>query len=111
MVVVAVAGGTGVDYTSIDALAKVLKRYLIDTIISTIKISNDESSRVQLNLIEAAEKSGTVKRRHPLCISVIVDVENMKAAIPGDGNTPIVFTYTVDMAKFVAASLELPKWL
>ena len=43
-------------------------------------------------------------------ISVVVDVENMKAAIPRDGNTPIVFTYTVDVAKFVAASLELPKW-
>jgi hypothetical protein len=34
----------------------------------------------------------------------------MKAAIPGEGNTPIVFTYTTDVAKFVAASLELPKW-
>lgn len=43
-------------------------------------------------------------------LSVIVDVENMKAAIPGEGNTPIVFTYTADVAKFVAASLDLPKW-
>jgi hypothetical protein len=43
-------------------------------------------------------------------ISVIVDVENMKAAIPGEGDTPIVFTYTTDVANFVAASLELPKW-
>ena len=54
-----------VDYTSVDALAEVLKRHLVDTIISTMKISSDESSKAQLNLIEAAEKSGTVKRFAP----------------------------------------------
>ncbi|KAK5651245.1 hypothetical protein OQA88_12653 [Cercophora sp. LCS_1] len=39
-----------------------------------------------------------------------VDIANNKAAIPGSGNTPIVFTHTTDVAKFVAASLDLPKW-
>ena len=43
-------------------------------------------------------------------ISVIVDVENMRAAIPGEGNTPMIFTHTADIAKFMAASLDLPKW-
>lgn len=54
-----------VDYTSVDALARVLKENVVDTIISTMQIRNDETSKSQLNLIEAAEKSGTVKRFAP----------------------------------------------
>jgi hypothetical protein len=54
-----------VDYTSVDALSKALKEYDIDTIISTMHIGSDEGSKSQLNLIEAAEKSGTVKRFAP----------------------------------------------
>ena len=43
-------------------------------------------------------------------LSFAIDVANKKAAIPGTGNEPIAFTYTYDMAKFVAAFLEEPKW-
>lgn len=32
------------------------------------------------------------------------------ADIPGDGNTPIVFTTTKDIGRFVAASIDLDKW-
>ena len=39
-----------------------------------------------------------------------VDVGNRAAAIPGSGDIPIVFTYTRDVAKVVAASLDLEKW-
>lgn len=42
--------------------------------------------------------------------SAFVDMENNAAAIPGSGNVPVVFTYTFDIAKFAAASLQLPKW-
>lgn len=41
---------------------------------------------------------------------IVVDIEYNKAAIPGDGNTPVTFTHTFDVAEFVAASLELPSW-
>ncbi|KIN00730.1 hypothetical protein OIDMADRAFT_42516 [Oidiodendron maius Zn] len=157
-----------VDYNSIDSLTIVLKEHGIDTIISTMQVGNEDSSNSQLNLIDAAEKSGTVKRFAPSefgidCMearkinfafpfaayriaaidklrvtsleytsfltgvfldyfgmphaptylsgfSIIVDVVNMKAAIPGEGNTPIVFTYTADVATFVAASLDLAAW-
>ncbi|CZR69440.1 uncharacterized protein PAC_19340 [Phialocephala subalpina] len=127
-----------------------------------LQILGDETSNSLLNLIEAASKSGTLKRFAPSefgvdglpfpftafkvaaieklratpsleyaifitgffldfygmphaptympGVSVIVDVENMKAAIPGEGNTPTVFTYTKDVAEFIAASLDLPKW-
>lgn len=43
-------------------------------------------------------------------ISFVMDMQSKVAAIPGDGNTPVVFTYTYDVAKFVVASLDLPKW-
>ena len=39
-----------------------------------------------------------------------LDIPNNAAAIPGSGNTPAVFTHTSDVARFVAASLGLPKW-
>ncbi|KAM5343777.1 hypothetical protein ACJ41O_012314 [Fusarium nematophilum] len=35
---------------------------------------------------------------------------NKHAAIPGDGKQNMTFTYTKDVAKFVAAALDLPKW-
>ncbi|GME52454.1 unnamed protein product [Neofusicoccum parvum] len=41
---------------------------------------------------------------------MVIDIENRMAAIPGDGNIPISFTYSFDMAKFVVASLDLDEW-
>ncbi|KAF9634762.1 putative nmra-like family protein [Lasiodiplodia theobromae] len=41
---------------------------------------------------------------------IAVDIEHNVAAIPGTGDTPVTFTHTFDVAEFVAASLELPKW-
>ncbi|KAM6514468.1 hypothetical protein FSOLCH5_008708 [Fusarium solani] len=41
---------------------------------------------------------------------IVVDIEYNRAAIPGDGNTPVTFTHTFDVAEFVAASLDLPSW-
>ncbi|KAJ0329130.1 hypothetical protein COL5a_004361 [Colletotrichum fioriniae] len=41
---------------------------------------------------------------------IVVDIENNRAVIPGKGDTPVTFTHTLDVAEFVAASLELPKW-
>ncbi|KAK0705795.1 hypothetical protein B0T21DRAFT_320564 [Apiosordaria backusii] len=39
-----------------------------------------------------------------------LDIPNNSAAIPGSGETYAHFTHTLDVAKFVAASLDLPKW-
>lgn len=41
---------------------------------------------------------------------IAVDIEGEVAAIPGSGETPVVFSHTLDVAEFVAASLELPRW-
>jgi nucleoside-diphosphate-sugar epimerase len=43
-------------------------------------------------------------------IVVLIDISGNTAAIPGDGNTPITFTHTSDVGKFVAASIDLEKW-
>lgn len=39
-----------------------------------------------------------------------VDIEHNRAAIPGKCDTPVTFTHTFDVALYVAASLDLPKW-
>ncbi|KAM0277409.1 hypothetical protein ACHAO9_012572 [Fusarium lateritium] len=40
----------------------------------------------------------------------VVDMANKHASIPGDGQQAMTFTYTKDVAKFVVAALDLPKW-
>ena len=42
--------------------------------------------------------------------TIVIDLANKVAAIPGDGNVPVTFTYTIDLAKFVVASLDLKEW-
>lgn len=43
-------------------------------------------------------------------ISIIIDPENSKAAVPGDGSATILITHTTDVALFVAAALSLTDW-
>ncbi|KAF2146398.1 uncharacterized protein K452DRAFT_341044 [Aplosporella prunicola CBS 121167] len=42
--------------------------------------------------------------------SLALDIASRIAAIPGDGNVPITFTYTFDVARFVVAMLDLEEW-
>lgn len=39
-----------------------------------------------------------------------VDIAHRAAAIPGDGNKRVTFTYSFDVARFVVASLDLESW-
>jgi hypothetical protein len=41
---------------------------------------------------------------------VIIDMECNMAVIPGSGNMPIAFTHSLDVGKYVNASLDLKKW-
>jgi nucleoside-diphosphate-sugar epimerase len=43
-------------------------------------------------------------------VSFGIDMANKAAGIPGTGNDVMCFTYTKDLAKFVVAALDLPKW-
>ncbi|KAJ9614099.1 hypothetical protein H2200_002235 [Cladophialophora chaetospira] len=47
---------------------------------------------------------------HMTPVAFGVDMANKAAAIPGTGNDVLAFTYTKDVAKFVVAALDLPKW-
>jgi nucleoside-diphosphate-sugar epimerase len=41
---------------------------------------------------------------------IFIDIAHKFAAIPGDGNTPMVFTHSRAAAQFVVAMLDLPSW-
>ncbi|KAM5349894.1 hypothetical protein ACJ41O_006399 [Fusarium nematophilum] len=43
-------------------------------------------------------------------ISFFIDVRINFAALPGSGEVPVVFIHSFDVAKFVAAALDLPVW-
>ncbi|KAH7129109.1 hypothetical protein EDB81DRAFT_661985 [Dactylonectria macrodidyma] len=147
-----------IDYLSPENIADVLRENAIDTVISCLSMNTEEAGQAQLNLIEGAVKSTTVRRFAPSdnypfpstepkvaavkklrevptmnytrfvngtfmdyfgppqapsylnVISLIVDHEHRKAAVPGDGNSLVVLTHSTDVARFVAASLDLEKW-
>ncbi|KAL4938807.1 hypothetical protein BDV06DRAFT_200119 [Aspergillus oleicola] len=54
-----------VDYSNVESLSKVLDEKKIDTIISTVPISDASASESQLNLIEAAINASSTKRFIP----------------------------------------------
>ena len=39
-----------------------------------------------------------------------LDIPRAKAAVPGFGDELVAWTYSKDVGKFVARSLDLPKW-
>ncbi|KAI1267746.1 NAD(P)-binding protein [Xylariaceae sp. FL1019] len=49
-------------------------------------------------------------KSHIEAAAYVVDIPNSTAVIPGDGTTPVGFTHTLDVAKYVAAALDLEKW-
>lgn len=42
--------------------------------------------------------------------TIVLDIPNNAAAIPGSGDTPLIFTRTTDLAKFVTLMLDQQKW-
>ncbi|KAH7141047.1 hypothetical protein EDB81DRAFT_900666 [Dactylonectria macrodidyma] len=42
--------------------------------------------------------------------TVVLDIPNAAAGIPGTGDEPQTFTYTFDVARFTIAALDLPSW-
>ncbi|ORY07627.1 NAD(P)-binding protein, partial [Basidiobolus meristosporus CBS 931.73] len=43
-------------------------------------------------------------------VNIVYDVEKGTAVIPGTGEEPLSVTHTTDVARYVVASLEQPKW-
>ncbi|KAG7148679.1 Oxidoreductase BOA1 like protein [Verticillium longisporum] len=122
------------DYSSADELAKQLQDKNVLTVVSAL--SSQASSLQEIVLIQAAQKSSTTTpldktqlewtavanglfldywgfphvESYLQPIILILDLAANRAAIPGSGNTPVVFTYTRDVAKFTAKLLTLDKW-
>ncbi|OHW97590.1 NADB-Rossmann family domain-containing protein [Colletotrichum incanum] len=42
--------------------------------------------------------------------TIALDIAHSAAAIPGDGDAPVSFTYTFDVARYVVAALDLASW-
>jgi len=42
--------------------------------------------------------------------TLVLDLNNNTAGVPGEGNTPAVFTHTADVARYVSKALDLPHW-
>ncbi|KAE9570190.1 hypothetical protein CGMCC3_g13791 [Colletotrichum fructicola] len=183
-----------VDYSNVSQITGLLESNNIEVIISAIGIVFEDSYRAQMNLIEGASRSTTVRRFAPsefaldyvqgvtqhvlfdseqeylmtnfrtrgypfpvpgsqmykaaeykvetleklkstqmeytrfisgflmdyygypavpcpvLPLAVVLDVENCQAAIPTDGNSPVTLTHSETIGRFVAASLDLPRW-
>ncbi|CAH0051322.1 unnamed protein product [Clonostachys solani] len=47
---------------------------------------------------------------HLTPMSPVIDMKNNVAAIPGSGDEPVAFSYSLDVAKVVARLLDLPQW-
>ncbi|KAF6787294.1 nmra-like family protein [Colletotrichum musicola] len=53
---------------------------------------------------------GQAEKSYMASFTFAIDIPNNTAAIPGSGNVPVAFTHTRDVAKFVAAALDLERW-
>ncbi|KAF2501137.1 NAD(P)-binding protein [Lophium mytilinum] len=42
--------------------------------------------------------------------TIVLDLNNNTAGIPGEGNTPVAFTHTTDVARYVSKLLDIAKW-
>ncbi|KAF9871596.1 NmrA-like family protein [Colletotrichum karsti] len=51
----------------------------------------------------------TLKSHHPHSV-IVLDMAHAAAAIPGSGDVALTLTYTFDVARFVLAALDLPRW-
>lgn len=47
---------------------------------------------------------------HMSPLAWVADMTSKTAVIPGTGDEPITLTYTRDLARFVAAVIDLPRW-
>ncbi|KAJ0280791.1 hypothetical protein CBS470a_008603 [Colletotrichum nupharicola] len=113
-----------VDYANVEATTKALEDNNVHTVISAINMMpppgqaraflENETKDLEYAVVHngffldywapQAEKSNMTP------FTLFIDIPNDSAAIPGSGNVPSAFTHTRDVAKFVAAALDLKKW-
>ncbi|EXF76782.1 hypothetical protein CFIO01_05076 [Colletotrichum fioriniae PJ7] len=89
------------------ALLPPLEHYF--TSLQTLSQTNLEYAAVYNGTFLEYFAPPTLKSHHPHS-TIVLDIAHAAAAIPGDGNTPVTFTYTFDVARYVVAALDLPSW-
>ncbi|KAI8267266.1 hypothetical protein K4K58_008363 [Colletotrichum sp. SAR11_239] len=100
-----------VDYANVEATTKALEDNNVHTARAFLE---NETKDLEYAVVHngffldywapQAEKSNMTP------FTLFIDIPNDSAAIPGSGNVPSAFTHTRDVAKFVAAALDLKKW-
>lgn len=154
------------DYTNKSALQTLLVEKNVEVVVSALMLASEEAAQAQLNLINAAIKSGTVKtfipseygihyteevaafhpaakwwldassllrsshlqytlitigwlldshgilhyKSHMKPFKYVLDFDNRRAVLPGDGTHPVSVLHSADIAKYIAAMLEQSKW-
>jgi len=78
-------------------------------VLSKLKKSNLEYTRVNCGFF--LDYFGMPKIQSFLQpTTIVLDLNNNAAGIPGEGSTPVAFTHTTDVARYVSKALDLPKW-
>ncbi|KXH53076.1 hypothetical protein CSAL01_09821 [Colletotrichum salicis] len=89
------------------ALLSPLEHYF--TSLHTLSVTSLEYAAVHNGTFLEYFAPATLKSHHPHS-TLVLDIAHADAAIPGDGNTLVTFTYTFDVARYVVAALDLPSW-
>lgn len=71
------------DYNDLNSLTKILQEHNVDVVISALSLFDEESSKAQINLINAAIESGSVKRFMPSEFGVDYSLPGLADAHPG----------------------------
>ncbi|KAL5389579.1 hypothetical protein PMIN02_007337 [Paraphaeosphaeria minitans] len=117
------------DYSNQESLIQLFESHKIDTVISCITNYSDshnveQQQRDPVSHIATYPASGlrlTIQlgqsfRTITTCTpgrfksALAIDMDGNAAGIPGDGNYPVYFTHTTDVAKYTAALLGLDHW-
>jgi hypothetical protein len=63
------------DYSDVGSLTNLLERNGIDTVVSAMPLTDDDTSNSQLNLIQAADQSSSTKRFIPSEYGILYNEE------------------------------------
>lgn len=102
-----------VAYDDVEGLKMVLEDNKISTVISTMLLVGNKSNLEYTflyvgNFLDYRSCPSVSTNQDPSYI--VVDIKTNVAAIPSKGHTLVIFINTTNIADFVAASLDLPKW-
>ncbi|TVY74974.1 Oxidoreductase BOA1 [Fusarium oxysporum f. sp. cubense] len=99
-----VASAWGVEYADITSIGQARGRTLVE-----LRKTDLEWTRFDNGFFLDYYGPPTLKS-YMQRVAWAIDIVHKKAGILGTGNEPMTFTYTFDVAKFVVAALDLPKW-